>query len=115
MDREAIMKPGERCTCVAKHETPHDHNPRYENIDWRHHFGKAHERCTYVEPLPPPAFNPLRSLLMRAIDPDDKAVVEAAAILAAGHGVRFIVTIHNGLMADVHAERLDYDTKGKIR
>lgn len=56
------------------------------------------------------------SLLHSAIDdPDDRAIFEAAAILAAGHGVRFIVTIHNGLMANVHAERLDYDTKGKIR
>ena len=54
-------------------------------------------------------------LLKRAIDSDDRAVVEAAAILAAGHGVRFVVTIKNGHMVDVHAERLDYDNRGQRR
>jgi len=53
-------------------------------------------------------------LLKRAIDPDDRAVVEAAAILAAGHGVRFVVTIKNGLMADVQAVRLGYDHVGRV-
>lgn len=54
-------------------------------------------------------------LLKRAIDPDDRAVVEAAAILAAGHGVKFVITIRNGHMLDVRAERLDYNGVGKVR
>lgn len=53
-------------------------------------------------------------LIKRAIDPDDRAVVEAAAILAAGHGVKFVITIKNGLMADVQAVRLDYSTVGRV-
>ena len=54
-------------------------------------------------------------LLKRAIDSDDRAVVEAAAILAAGQGVKFVITIKNGLMADVRAEPLDYDSRGQRR
>lgn len=56
-----------------------------------------------------------RGLLQRHLDAEDKAMVEASAILAAGHGVRFIVTIRDGLHVDIRAERLDYDTKGKVK
>ena len=56
-----------------------------------------------------------RQLLKHVVDTEDKAVVDAAAILAAGHGVRFVVTIRDGLYADVRAERIDYDVKGRIR
>lgn len=48
-----------------------------------------------------------RRLLAAALDVEDKAVVEGAAMLAAGHGVKFVFTIGNGLMVDVRAERLD--------
>lgn len=56
-----------------------------------------------------------RQLLTSAVDADDRAIVEAAAMLAAGYGVKFVVTIRNGLMVDVRAERLDYDHVGRVR
>lgn len=67
--------------------------------------------------LGPPAdwFGKARWLLKKAIDAEDKAVVEASRILAAGYGVRFISTIRNGLHVDVRVERLDYTGKERVR
>jgi hypothetical protein len=64
--------------------------------------------------LDPPA-DRARQLLRDTIDVEDKAVVEGAAMLAAGHGVRFVFTVRNGVHVDVRAERVDYDAKGRIR
>ncbi len=47
-----------------------------------------------------------RGLLRRAYDAEDKAVVDAAAIIAEGHDVRFVTTIRNGLHVDIRAERI---------
>lgn len=52
-----------------------------------------------------------RKLLHQAIDSDDRAAVEGAAILAAGHGLRFVVTITNGHYVDIKAERYDHGRK----
>ena len=52
-----------------------------------------------------------RKLLRQAIDSDDRAAVEGAAILAAGHGLRYTVTITNGHYADIKAERYDHGRK----
>lgn len=45
-------------------------------------------------------------LSSRAVDPDDKAIVDAAAILAAGHKVRFVFTMKDGAPVDVRAEKV---------
>lgn len=56
----------------------------------------------------------VRQLLTEAIDVEDKAIVEGAAMLAAGHGVKFVFTVRDGLYVDVKAVRLDYDAKGRV-
>jgi hypothetical protein len=68
--------------------------------------------------LPDQGPDRVRLLLAGAIDPydaEDRAVVEATAMLAAGHGVRFVFTVRDGLHVDVRAERLDYDHVGRVK
>lgn len=55
----------------------------------------------------------IRALLNTAIDAEDQATVDAAAILAAGHGVRFVFTVRDGRRIDVRVERLEYDHRGR--
>jgi hypothetical protein len=123
------MKPGQQCTRFADHKMPHEHDARGErmwNDGWRSITGRIETRCSFVEPAAPEAakqwLDPglnwadrARQLLRAAVDAEDKAIVDAAAILAAGHGVRFVTTIRNGLHVDVRAERLDYDHLGRVR
>lgn len=66
------------------------------------------------QPAKPPTWaERARQLITKAVDAEDRAIVEGAALLAAGQGVQFVVTIRNGLAVDVKAKPLAYDLKGR--
>lgn len=86
------MNPGDRCTRVAGHKNPHDHDPSF-HADWRFYFGTAHQQCEYVEPATQlPDF--LHTLIAQTAAPPPPPLI--TRLRAAG----WMVAVHNDYRQD---------------